>query len=98
MSITEIFSFNKSSSLTKDGLFNFLITSPRGELEITGVNQKYLELGKLKVATLSRGNAWLDTGTFAGLHDAASYVRIAEERQNLKIGDPHEAAEVQGWI
>jgi glucose-1-phosphate thymidylyltransferase len=72
--------------------------SPRGELEITGVNQKYLELGKLKVTTLSRGNAWLDTGTFAGLHDAASYVRIAEERQNLKIGDPREAAEVQGWI
>ena len=72
--------------------------SARGELEITDLNIKYLEEGTLSVTPLSQGVAWLDTGTFQGLHDASSYIRIVEERQNSKIGDPVEAAKIQGWI
>ncbi len=75
-----------------------LMPSQRGELEITDLNRKYFEINKMKVSLLSRGTAWLDTGTFAGLHDAATYIRILEERQGLKIGDPLEASSHQGWI
>ena len=74
-----------------------LSPSFRGELEITDLNKIYLGLGKLQCTILPRGTAWLDTGTFNGLHDASTFVRITEERTGLKIGDPLEISKVQGW-
>jgi glucose-1-phosphate thymidylyltransferase len=72
--------------------------SPRGEYEITDVNKIYLEQGKLKVGVLSRGTAWLDTGTFTSLMQAGQFVQIIEERQGLKIGCIEEIAYRMGFI
>ncbi|MCG8323728.1 MAG: glucose-1-phosphate thymidylyltransferase RfbA [Cytophagales bacterium] len=72
--------------------------SPRGELEITDVNKCYLEEGRLKVGVLSRGTAWLDTGTFASLMQAGTFVQVIEERQGQKIGCIEETAFRMGYI
>ena len=72
--------------------------SPRGEYEITDVNKVYLAQGRLKVGVLSRGTAWLDTGTFTSLMQAGQFVQIIEERQGLKIGCIEEIAYRMGFI
>ena len=72
--------------------------SPRGEYEITDINKEYLKRGKLKVSELSRGTAWLDTGTFQSLIQAQQFVQVIEERQGLKIGCIEEVAYHKGFI
>ena len=99
---------NPKSSIAITGLYFFdnravdfasqLQPSKRGELEITDLNQKYLELGELNCTILPRGTAWLDTGTFQGLHDASTFVRLMEERTGLRIGDPTDVSRIQNWI
>jgi glucose-1-phosphate thymidylyltransferase len=72
--------------------------SPRGELEITDVNNVYLRRGALEVETLARGTAWLDTGTHDSLIEAAHFIQTLEKRQGLKVGCPEEISWRKGWI
>ena len=72
--------------------------SHRGELEITDINKAYLQRGDLHVEVMSRGTAWLDTGTHNSLLDAANFIRVVEERQGLKISCPEEVAYRMGYI
>lgn len=72
--------------------------SPRGELEITDVNKMYLELGKLQVQVLDSGTAWLDTGTFTSLMQAAQFVQVLQERQGIRIGAIEDVALQMGFV
>ncbi len=87
--------FYDNSVIEKAKKINF---SPRGELEITSINNQYLNESLLNVEMMGRGYTWLDTGTFESLHAASSYVQTLENRQGLKIGCPEEVAWRKGWI
>jgi glucose-1-phosphate thymidylyltransferase len=99
---------NSKSNLAITGLYYFderashfaanVKPSKRGELEITSVLEKFLELGELTVTSLSRGTAWLDTGSIDGLQNASTYIRVIEQRTGLKIGCIEEIALTMNWM
>jgi glucose-1-phosphate thymidylyltransferase len=94
LAVTGLYFFDNQVS----GIAKKVTPSARGELEITSVIESYLRQDALTVTQLSRGAAWLDTGSPSGLHDAASYVRVIEERTGLKIGCLEEISFRNNWI
>lgn len=72
--------------------------SPRGETEITDLNNIFLDNKELEIHNLSRSTVWFDTGTFGGIHNASEFVRIIESQQKINVGDPKEIAKSNGWI
>ena len=84
---------NRASQFARE-----LKPSPRGELEITDLNRRYLEDGSLHLERLGRGYAWLDTGTHESLQQASSFIETIENRQGLKVACPEEISYLQGWI
>lgn len=84
---------NRASQFARE-----LEPSPRGELEITDLNRRYLEDGSLRLERLGRGYAWLDTGTHESLQQASSFIETIETRQGLKVACPEEIAFLKGWI
>jgi glucose-1-phosphate thymidylyltransferase len=94
LAITGLYFFDDQVS----NLAQQVLPSRRGELEITSLLQMYLDQGNLSVTRLSRGTAWLDTGNVDDLHNAASYIRVVEQRTGLKIGCIEEIAYSMNWI
>ena len=92
--VTGLYFYDERASAFARGLE----PSPRGELEITDLNRRYLEDGSLHLERLGRGYAWLDTGTHESLQQAASFIETIETRQGLKVACPEEIAFHQGWI
>ena len=88
----------KSSGFGEKCRRQYIQLSARGEYEITTVNQKFLEDGELKVQTLGRGFAWLDTGTHDSLSESSTYIKVLEKRQGLKVACLDGIAYRQGWI
>jgi glucose-1-phosphate thymidylyltransferase len=80
------------------GIAKSIKPSPRGELEITTVNQEYMNLKQLKLSTMGRGFAWLDTGTHTSLIQASNFIETIETRQGLKVSCPEEIAYHNNWI
>ena len=93
IAIPGLYFFDKSASARA----KTLLPSGRGELEILDLLQSYLNDSTLKLEMLPRGTAWFDSGTFTDLHDAASYVRLMQERTGERVGDPGEVARFRGW-
>ena len=99
---------NSKSNLAITGLYLFnnkavgyalkLKPSDRGELEITDLLKKYLTDSEISIVKLSLGTAWLDTGNFTAMHDASTFVKIIQDRQDIRIGDPEGAAKINNWI